>query len=79
MVYTNPGDIAKPVIRCPNHMSPSDPTNQQANSPGQYEHVIWAHENAYALYDKNQTSGRVSVCTFQIPTCGYMLVVTTFI
>ena len=71
MVYTGPGFIAKPVLRCPNHMSPNDPVNQQINNPLQYEHVIWAHENAYANYDKNQTSGRVSVVTpFGVPHMG---------
>ena len=71
MVYTSAGDLAKPVLRCPNHMGPSDPINQRANHPDQHEHVIWAHENVYAEYDKNDISGRVSVVTpFGIPHMG---------
>jgi hypothetical protein len=69
MVYTSPGDLAKPVLRCPNHMSPSDTVNQLANNPDQFEHVIWAHE--YANYERNEASGRVSVATpFGIPHMG---------
>ena len=71
MVYTNPGDLAKPVHRCPNHMSPNDPVNHNATSPEQLEHVIWGDSTSFANYEKNEASGRVSMVTpFGVPHMG---------
>ena len=70
IVYTAPGDMAMPVIRCPNHQAPEDPINQKIYDTHQIEHVIWSAENS-ALYEKNECSGRLSVTTpFGLPHVG---------
>ena len=62
VVYTAPGEMANPVIRCPNHQAPEDPINQKVFDLHQLEHVVWSAEGN-ALYDRNACSGRLSVIT----------------
>ena len=70
LVYTAPGEMANPVIRCPNHQAPEDPINQKVFEKHQHEHVIWSAESN-AFYDRNTTSGRLSVITpFGLPHIG---------
>ena len=59
-----------PVVRCPNHMSASDPINQQLVEAGQIENVIWTTD-LNGKYEKNMSSGRVSIVTdYGIPHIG---------
>ena len=70
MVYTSPEDMIMPVVRCPNHMSASDPINQQLIEAGQIENVIWTTD-LNGKYEKNMSSGRVSIVTdYGIPHIG---------
>ena len=70
MVYPSPGDLAIPVVRCPNHMNMNDPLNQEVSHPGQLEHVLWSND-PNAGYEKNYASGRVStVSLFGSPHVG---------
>lgn len=71
MVYTSPGDMGTPVIRCPNHLSPSDPINIGITDPSQLEHVLWSAGKGGAKYEKNESSGRYSFSApFGLPHVG---------
>ncbi len=58
VVFTSTDDLTSPVIRCPNHKSPSDPINKNVTDPDQLEHVLWT--NSQAEYERNESSGRLS-------------------
>jgi len=56
-VYAVSSHVRSPVIRCPNHASPNDPTNQNFQYP---QHLIRVQDDN-AIYDKDVDSERLSV------------------
>lgn len=56
-VYAVNSHVRKPVLRCPNHASMNDPTNQQFPYP---EHLIRVQDES-AIYDQDAESERLSV------------------